>query len=126
MPQVIRPTGLVDPPVEVRPLGEQIDDLMEEVRARAEQGERVLVTTLTKRTAEDLAEYLRDVGLRVKYLHSEIDAIERVEILRGLRGRSSTAWSASTCCAKGSTCPRSRWWPFSTRTRKGSCARRRR
>ncbi|MBN1268313.1 MAG: excinuclease ABC subunit UvrB [Kiritimatiellae bacterium] len=83
--QVIRPTGIVDPPVEVRPLKRQIDDLMEEVRERATRGERVLVTTLTKRTAEDLAQYLEEAGLRVKYLHSEIDAIERVEILRGLR-----------------------------------------
>jgi excinuclease ABC subunit B len=83
--QVIRPTGIVDPPVEVRPLGNQIDDLMEEVRARAERGERTLVTTLTKKTAEDLSEYLRGVGLRVKYMHSEIDAIQRVEILRALR-----------------------------------------
>ncbi|MBU1694470.1 MAG: excinuclease ABC subunit UvrB [Verrucomicrobia bacterium] len=83
--QIIRPTGLLDPPVEVRPLAGQIDDLIEEVRKRAEQGERVLVTTLTKKTAEDLSEYLRNIGLRVKYLHSEIDTIERVEILRGLR-----------------------------------------
>ncbi|AKJ64374.1 excinuclease ABC subunit UvrB [Kiritimatiella glycovorans] len=83
--QVIRPTGILDPPIEVRPLEGQIDDLMEEVRSRAEDGERVLVTTLTKRTAEDLSEYLEGTGLRVKYLHSEIDAIERVEILRGLR-----------------------------------------
>ncbi|MFH0909482.1 MAG: excinuclease ABC subunit UvrB [bacterium] len=85
VPQLIRPTGLVDPPVEVRPLKNQIDDVMEEIRKRAEAGERTLVTTLTKKTAEDLSEYLRGVGLRVKYLHSEIDAIERVEILRGLR-----------------------------------------
>jgi excinuclease ABC subunit B len=83
--QVIRPTGLVDPPVEIRPLDTQIDDLMEEVRTRAERNERVLVTTLTKRTAEDLAEYLRASGLRVEYLHSDIDALERVEVLRRLR-----------------------------------------
>lgn len=83
--QVVRPTGLVDPPVEVRPLNGQIDDLIEEVRKRAEKKERVLVTTLTKKTAEDLTEYLLNIGLRVKYLHSEIGAIERVEILRGLR-----------------------------------------
>lgn len=83
--QVIRPTGIVDPPVEIRPLANQIDDLMEEIRRAAEAGERVLVTTLTKRTSEDLAAYLLDIGLRVKYLHSEIDAIERVEILRSLR-----------------------------------------
>ena len=83
--QVIRPTGLVDPPVEVRPLMHQVDDLMEEVRAHAERKERVLVTTLTKRTAEDLSSYLRNSGLRVEYLHSDIDAIERVEILKRLR-----------------------------------------
>jgi excinuclease ABC subunit B len=83
--QIIRPTGILDPEVEVRPLKGQIDDLMEEIRIRAERGERTLVTTLTKRTSEDLADYLTDVGLRVKYLHSEIGAIERVEILRGLR-----------------------------------------
>lgn len=83
--QVIRPTGLVDPPVEVRPLKGQIDDVMEEIRIRSERKERTLVTTLTKKTAEDLSEYLHNLGLRVKYLHSEIDAIERVEILRGLR-----------------------------------------
>ena len=83
--QIIRPTGLVDPPVTIKPLKGQIDDLIEQSRARAEKHERVLVTTLTKRTAEDLADYLREVGIRVKYLHSEIDTIERVEVLRGLR-----------------------------------------
>jgi len=83
--QVIRPTGLVDPPVEVRPLANQIDDLMEEIRSHSERKERVLVTTLTKRTAEDLSDYLRQSGLRVEYLHSDIDAIERVEVLKRLR-----------------------------------------
>ncbi|MCS6772027.1 MAG: excinuclease ABC subunit UvrB [Kiritimatiellae bacterium] len=83
--QIIRPTGLLDPLVEVRPLKNQIDDVIEEIRVRAERKERVLVTTLTKKTAEDLAEYLSRLDLRVKYIHSEIDAIERVEILRGLR-----------------------------------------
>ncbi|HRR35165.1 MAG TPA: excinuclease ABC subunit UvrB [Kiritimatiellia bacterium] len=83
--QVIRPTGLLDPPVEVRPLENQIDDLMEEVRRAAEKGDRVLVTTLTKRSAEDLTAYLRETGIRVEYLHSDIDAIQRVEILGRLR-----------------------------------------
>lgn len=83
--QVIRPTGIVDPEIELRPLATQIDDVMEEIRSRAARKERVLVTTLTKKTAEDLAGYLEHAGLRVKYLHSEIDAIERVEILRALR-----------------------------------------
>jgi len=82
---VVRPTGLVDPRVTVKPLKGQIDDLIEEVRQRTELKERTLVTTLTKRTAEELTDYLRDVGVNVRYLHSEIDAIERVEILRALR-----------------------------------------
>jgi excinuclease ABC subunit B len=83
--QVIRPTGLVDPEVEVRPVKGQVDDLLEEIRARAEKGERVLVTTLTKRMAEDLAEYFGEVGVRCRYLHSEIETLERVRILRDLR-----------------------------------------
>jgi excinuclease ABC subunit B len=82
---IVRPTGLVDPPISVRPLKGQIDDLLEEVRKRVELKERVLVTTLTKRSAEELTDYLRDIGINVRYLHSEIDAIERVEILRALR-----------------------------------------
>ncbi|HJW38706.1 MAG TPA: excinuclease ABC subunit UvrB [Candidatus Udaeobacter sp.] len=83
--QIIRPTGLLDPKITVQPLKNQIDETIELCRQRVEKGERILVTTLTKRTAEDLADYLRDVGLKVRYLHSDIDAIERVEILRGLR-----------------------------------------
>ena len=83
--QVIRPTGLVDPEVEVRPVKGQVDDLLEEIRARAEKGERVLVTTLTKRMSEDLAEYFGEVGVRCRYLHSEIETLERVRILRDLR-----------------------------------------
>jgi len=83
--QIIRPTGLLDPRITIRGLKNQIDDTIELCRQRVEQQERVLVTTLTKRTAEDLADYLRDVGLKVRYLHSDIDTIERVEILRGLR-----------------------------------------
>jgi excinuclease ABC subunit B len=83
--QIIRPTGLLDPKITLKPLKNQIDETMELCRQRVEKSERVLVTTLTKRTAEDLADYLRDVGLKVRYLHSDIDAIERVEILRGLR-----------------------------------------
>ena len=82
---VVRPTGLTDPRVTIKPLKGQIDDLMEEVRKRADKKERTLVTTLTKRTAEELTDYLRDIGIRVQYLHSDIDAIERVEILRSLR-----------------------------------------
>jgi excinuclease ABC subunit B len=83
--QIVRPTGLIDPKATVKPLQGQIDDLIEEARKRVDQKERVLVTTLTKRTAEELTDYLRDIGINVRYLHSEIDAIERVEILRALR-----------------------------------------
>jgi excinuclease ABC subunit B len=83
--QIIRPTGLLDPKITLKPLKNQIDETIELCRQRVEKQERVLVTTLTKRTAEDLSDYLRDVGLKVRYLHSDIDTIERVEILRGLR-----------------------------------------
>ena len=83
--QIIRPTGLVDPEVDVRPVRGQVDDLLHEIRLREQRHERVLVTTLTKRMAEDLTDYLQQHGVRVRYLHSEIDAIERVEIIRGLR-----------------------------------------
>ncbi|MGA9391035.1 MAG: excinuclease ABC subunit UvrB [Candidatus Sulfotelmatobacter sp.] len=83
--QIIRPTGLIDPEVEVRPVKGQIDDLLHEIRARVERGERVLVTTLTKRMAEDLAEYYAEVGVKCRYMHSEIETLERVKILRDLR-----------------------------------------
>ena len=83
--QVIRPTGLTDPRIEVRPVNGQIDDLLHEIRERVGVGERVLVTTLTKRMAEDLAEYYTEVGVRCRYLHSEIETLERIKILRGLR-----------------------------------------
>jgi excinuclease ABC subunit B len=83
--QIIRPTGLVDPEIDVRPVRGQVDDLLNEIRLREKKGERVLVTTLTKRMAEDLTDYLQQVGVRVRYMHSDIDAIERVEIIRGLR-----------------------------------------
>jgi excinuclease ABC subunit B len=83
--QVIRPTGLMDPPIEVRPVKGQVDDLLEEIRARAARRERVLVTTLTKRMAEDLTTYYQELGVKVRYLHSDIDTLERVEILRDLR-----------------------------------------
>ena len=83
--QVIRPTGLVDPEVDVRPVRGQVDDLLAEIREREKRGERVLVTTLTKRMAEDLSEYLQSVGVRVSYMHSDIDSIERMDILRALR-----------------------------------------
>jgi excinuclease ABC subunit B len=83
--QIIRPTGLVDPQVEVRPVAGQVDDLLAEIRKTTARGDRVLVTTLTKRMAEDLTDYLQHTGVRVRYMHSDIDAIERMEIVRGLR-----------------------------------------
>jgi excinuclease ABC subunit B len=83
--QVIRPTGLIDPEIEIRPVRGQVDDLLNEIRIRERKGERVLVTTLTKRMSEDLTDYLQQVGVRVRYMHSDIDAIERMEIVRGLR-----------------------------------------
>jgi excinuclease ABC subunit B len=83
--QVIRPTGLMDPPIEVRPVRGQVDDLLKEIRERAARRERVLVTTLTKRMAEDLTTYYQELGVKVRYLHSDIDTLERVEILRDLR-----------------------------------------
>ena len=83
--QIIRPTGLIDPAVDVRPVKGQVDDLLHEIRQRAEGGERVLVTTLTKRMAEDLTQFYQELGVRVRYLHSEVETLERVQILRDLR-----------------------------------------
>jgi excinuclease ABC subunit B len=83
--QVVRPTGLVDPQVEVRPATHQVDDVLQEIRIRVEKHERVLITTLTKRMAEQLTDYLSDNGVKVRYLHSDVDTVERVEILRDLR-----------------------------------------
>ncbi|MCF6225779.1 MAG: excinuclease ABC subunit UvrB [Xanthomonadales bacterium] len=83
--QVVRPTGLIDPQIEIRPIATQVDDLLSEINIRAVQGERILVTTLTKRMAEDLTEYLGEHGVKVRYLHSDIDTVERVEIIRDLR-----------------------------------------
>ncbi len=83
--QVIRPTGLIDPPIEIRPVSMQVDDLLDEIRKVAGQGNRALVTVLTKRMAEDLTEYLHEQGIRVRYMHSDIDTLERIEILRDLR-----------------------------------------
>src|SRR5262249_34060872 len=83
--QVVRPTGLVDPIVDVRPIDGQVDDLREEIRAPVAKGQRVLVTTLTKRMAEDLTEYYREVGVKVAYLHADVETLERVKILRDLR-----------------------------------------
>ncbi len=94
--QVVRPTGLLDPIIEVRPVATQVDDLLSEIRQRAAINERVLVTTLTKRMAEDLTEYLEEHGERVRYLHSDIDTVERMEIIRDLRLGEFDQWSGST------------------------------
>ena len=98
--QVVRPTGLVDPRIEVRPLLSQVDDLLNEIHERVKLNERVLVTTLTKRMSEQLTEYLGDNGVKVRYLHSDIDTVERVEILRDLRLGAFDVWSGLTYCAK--------------------------
>ncbi len=83
--QIIRPTGLLDPMVDVRPIEGQIDDLIGEIRMRTEKNERVLITTLTKKMSEDLTDYLKEIGIKVRYLHSEIKTLERIEIIRQLR-----------------------------------------
>ena len=83
--QVVRPTGLIDPVIEVRPVGTQVDDVLSEINKRVVKNERVLITTLTKRMSEDLTDYLSDAGVKVRYLHSDIDTVERVEIIRDLR-----------------------------------------
>ena len=83
--QIIRPTGLVDPEISIRPVAGQVDDLLGEIRKRTERNERTLVTTLTKRMAEDLTDYLHEMGVKVRYLHSDIDTLERIQTIRGLR-----------------------------------------
>ena len=120
---VIRPTGLIDPEIEVRPARSQVDDLLDEIRKRVERRERVLVTTLTKRMAEDLTDYLPRSG-RQGALPALGDRHARAgrDHPRPAQAASSTCWSASTCCAKGSICPKCRWSRFSTPTRKASCA----
>ena len=106
--------------MEVRPVRSQVDDLLHEIRLREKRRERVLVTTLTKRMAEDLAEYYREVGVRCRYMHSEIDTLERIKILRGLRLGEFDVLVESTCCARGSTFPKCRWSPSWMPTRKAS------
>ena len=121
--QVIRPTGLIDPPVNIRPARTQVDDLVGEVRATAQAGYRSLITVLTKRMAEDLTEYLHEQGIRVRYMHSGYrhhrahrDHPRSCGLVR------STRWSASTCCARASTFPNARWSRSWTPTRKAFCA----
>jgi excinuclease ABC subunit B len=116
--QVIRPTGLTDPEVEVRPVRGQIDDLLHEIRDRAAKNERVLVTTLTKRMAEDLAEYYTEVGVKCRYLHSEVETLDRIKILRGLRRGEFDVLIGINLLREGLDLPRCPWSPFWTQTRK--------
>ena len=104
--QIIRPTGLVDPQVIVRPAGGQVDDLYGEIRSVVESNQRVLVTTMTKRMAEDLTDYYREMGLKVRYLHSDIDSLERISILRGLRLGEFDILVGINLLREGWTCPR--------------------
>ena len=108
--QVIRPTGLLDPKIEVRPASGQVDDVLAEIHSHTKKGGRVLVTTLTKRLAEEITKYLVELNVKAKYLHSDIDTIERVQIIRDLRAGILMFWSASTCCVRDWISPKSRWW----------------
>ena len=121
--QVVRPTGLVDPVIEVRPAQKQVDDLLSEVKIRTTAGERVLVTTLTKRMAEDLTDYLGDHQVKVRYLHSDVDTVERVEIIRDLRLGVFDVLVGINLLREGLDIPEVSRWPFSMTTRKVSCAR---
>ena len=120
--QIIRPTGLVDPQIVLKPTKGQIDDLLHEIGERTAKHERVLVTTLTKKMAEDLTDYLLERGVRVRYLHSRSTRCVASSCCASCGWGSTTSWSASTCCARVSTCRRSRWWPSWMLTRKASCA----
>jgi excinuclease ABC subunit B len=124
--QIVRPTGLVDPEIIVKPTKGQIDDLIENINERITKGERVLVTTLTKKMAEDLTDYLLELGLRVRYLHSNVDTIQRIEILRDLRLGEFDVLVGINLLREGFDLPRCRWWRSSTPTRRASCAARRR
>lgn len=108
----MRPTGLLDPEIEVRPVATQVDDLLSEIRQRVAVNERVLVTTLTKRMAEDLTEYLTEHDVKVRYLHSDIDTVERVEIIRDLRLGEFDVLVGINLLREGLICQRSLWWPF--------------
>jgi excinuclease ABC subunit B len=120
--QIVRPTGLVDPKVTVKPLTGQIDDLINECRKRADAKERVLVTTLTKRTSEELTDYLREIGISVQYFTARLTPSSAWKSCAPCAKASSTCWSASICCARGLTCRRSHSWPFWMRTRRATCA----
>jgi excinuclease ABC subunit B len=119
--QIIRPTGLVDPQIEIRPTKNQIDDLMAEIKSRAKRKERTLVTTLTKRMAEELSQYLKEAGLNVAYIHSDIDTLERVKILKELRMKKTDALIGINLLREGLDLPKYLWSPYWMRIRKDSC-----
>nr|WP_269849229.1 helicase-related protein [Methanosarcina horonobensis] len=118
--QIIRPTGLVDPEIEVRPLEGQVRDVMQEIRKIVDRGDRALVTTLTKKLAEELTEFLARNEIKARYLHSDIKTIERTEIIRELRLANLMFLSGSTCSEKGLTFPKWALSESSTQTRKVS------
>ena len=120
--QLVRPTGLVDPTLEVRPAGSQVDDCLSEIHAVVEKDERVLITVLTKRMAEDLTDYLMDHGIRVRYLHSDIDTVERVEIIRDLRKGEFDVLGGLIFCERAWICPKCHWSRSWTRIKRASCA----
>ena len=116
--QVVRPTGLLDPEVEVRPATTQVDDLLSEINKRVAVQERVLVTTLTKRMSEDLTDYLMEHGVKVRYLHRDIETVERVEIIRDLRLGVFDVLVGINLLGKGWTSRKCRWWRFWMPTRR--------
>lgn len=120
--QIIRPTGLLDPVIEVRPSENQIDDLFEEIVQCREHDSRVLVTTLTKRMAEELTEYLLAHDVRANYIHSDVATLDRVKIMNDLRAGLYDVLVGVNLLREGSTCPKCRLWLFSTPTRRASCA----
>lgn len=124
--QVIRPTGLLDPLIEIVTAKQQVTHLLGEIEKTVAAGNRVLVTALTKKLAEDLSAYFQERKVRCRWLHSELDAFERVELLHSLREAPSTCSWASTFSARASTCPKWRSSPFSTRTRRVFCGARHR
>lgn len=119
--QIIRPTGLLDPIIEVRPSKGQIDDLINEIRLRIEREERVLVTTLTKKMSEDLTDYLKEVGIKVRYMHSEIKTLERMAILRDLRLGTFDVLIGINLCGRVLICRKYLWSRFWMQTKKASC-----
>ena len=123
--QVIRPTGLLDPRVEVRPVEGQIDDLVAEVKKETEKKNKILITTLTKRMAEDLTDYMKELGIRVRYLHSDIDTLERTQIVRDMRLDVFDVLVGINLLRRAWTFRRSLWWLSWTRTRRASCVPRR-